>query len=198
LLSAIAGITLSTMDVGAFITALPSIIGSATSANEAWTAVLQSVGQSATLAPDLAIADITFEVELVAAQLRAIMTGSPPPAKLRLLYFGLFTAADPVTYAEQAGYYVVGSTREVPSIDTAAELADGVINYAPDERYLESPLLQRIKALALAEPALYTVYDYALMLGAAAVIGVFAVRSAGMQCHVVVGFDSGDAINLRA
>ena len=149
-------------------------------------------------ATELADGDIDTEVTLVTEQLRHIFRESPPPPGLRLVYFGLFAAANPETLQERAGYYVAGSSRELPfTIDASSELADDVLDYEPENKYLESPLLERIKAAALASEADYDRYDYALMLGAAALLSLYSVRRLGMSYRVGAGFDSGDAVDLH-
>jgi hypothetical protein len=63
---------------------------------------------------------------------------------------------------------------------------------------LASPLLERIKVAALASESDYNNYDYGLMLCAASIISFFAAREVGIDASVVVGFDSGDAIQFPA
>ena len=150
-------------------------------------------------ATEVADGDIDAEVGLVTRQLQRVFRDSPPPPDLRLLYFGLFAAANPETLDAETGYYVAGSSREFPfTIDASSELAGEVLDYEPENRYLDSPLLQRIKAAALVGETDYDRYDYALMLGAAAVLSLYAVRRLGMPYRVVAGFDSGDAVDLHA
>jgi len=42
----------------------------------------------------------------------------------------------------------------------------------------------------------YEEYDYALTLCTASIVSFFAARQLDMRCRVVVGFDSGDALEL--
>lgn len=181
-----------------FVQSLRPLVSESPSAADAWRALRaheRAIGHAVTEVPD---GDIDAEVALVSTQLQRILRESPPPPGLQLLYFGLFAAANPETLEEEAGFYVAGTTRALPVvIESSSELAGDVLDYEPENRHLESPLLQRIKAAALADDADYHRYDYALMLGAAAVLSLYAVRLLGMPIRVVVGFDSGDAVELH-
>jgi hypothetical protein len=178
---------------------LASLINDAPSAEAAWRAIRVRERQLGHAVAEVSDGDITAEVAVVAEQLRQLFRESPPPTELRLLFFGLFTAANLDTLAQEAGYYVAGTTRDLPFVvDSSSDLADDILDYEPENRYLESPLLQRIKAAALANEDDYDRYDYALMLGAASVLSLSAVRTLGMGYRVVIGFDSGDAVELQA
>jgi hypothetical protein len=142
--------------------------------------------------------DIDSEVRTVADQLERVFSESPPPTDLHLLWFGLFAAADAETLEERAGYYVSGTTRPIEPVESSSDLSGDVLDYAPRNRYLESPVLEKIKVAALASEADYNNYDYGLMLCAAAVVSFFATREVDLNCSVVVGFDSGDAIQFPA
>jgi hypothetical protein len=115
---------------------------------------------------------------------------------VQLLYFGLCSGANPDTFEEIAGYYVSGTTQSVPLVASSADLSGRVLDYLPENRYMASPILQRIKTAAVADESLYDEYDYALMLCTASILSFFAVGQLGMKCRVVVGFDSGDALEL--
>lgn len=178
---------------------LRSVIADAPSAAQAWQEIRErerAIGCAVTDVPD---GDIEAEIDLIAAQLRQIFDESPPPHALQLIWFGLFAALNTTTWGEEAGYYFGGSTNVIPFvIDSSSELAGDVLDYRPAHRYLESPLLQRIKVAAMGNKADYDRYDYAVMLGAAAVLSLHAVRRLGMSTRVVVGFDSGDSVDLQA
>ena len=190
---------MSFRDFVPLVQSLPTILRETSTAVDAWREIRErerAVGRAATELPD---GDIDAEVAVVAEQLERVFRESPLPPGLQLLCFGLFAAANPETFEEEAGYYVGGSTRELSfTIDSSAELAGDVEDYQPENRYLDSPLLQRIKVAALATDADYDRYDYAVMLGAAAVLSLYALRRLGMSSRLVVGFDSGDAVDLRA
>jgi hypothetical protein len=177
--------------------ALPSILTEASGARDAWRVICARVGEIAQTTTHLPDADLELEVESVAAQLRRRFRQFPPPANLQLLYFGLFSAADPTSFAEVAGFRVAGTTRVPAEIEGSADLSRGVLDYEPRMPYLNSPLLHELKATALANERDSDRYDYALMLGAAATVTYFAVEQLGLRCRVVVGFDSGDAVELR-
>ncbi|MGI9090284.1 MAG: hypothetical protein ACR2GG_04165 [Gemmatimonadaceae bacterium] len=176
--------------------AIPTTIAGADSAAEAWTVLQSQADPYGVIDPEILAVNIDAEVDLVARQLQAIFDRTPAPEGLRLLYFGLFAAADGKTGAEQAGYHVSGSTRDMPPIETAADLAGPVLDYRPALPYIFSELLQRIKAAALSSHDMYDFYDYAMMLGAAALLSRFALRRLGVVNRLVVGFDSGDVFEI--
>lgn len=176
---------------------LPSIFGHAASASEAWNVVEARMTPANPADSEIFGGDIVHEVTSVTQQLRRLFRDNPPPQTLKLLYFGLFTAANAETYEPEAGYYVAGSSSELSTVEVSADLAGGVLDYMPNGRYLESPLLHRIQAAARKNEAEYERYDYVLMLCAAAVLSVFAVRQLSLGYRVVVGFDSGDALEFQ-
>jgi len=176
--------------------AVPSIVRSAASADVAWESLRAQAGEMWNSASDVLQSDLNDETRLIVAQLRKTFAETPPPSNLQLLYFGLFDGANPDTSEQIAGYYVSGTTRPLPLVDSIAELADDVLDYVPENKYLWSPILQRIKSAAEANQSQYTEFDYALMLCTASILSFFAVRQLDMRCRVVVGFDSGDALEL--
>ena len=188
---------MSAADFVPVVLALPSILAEASGARDAWRVICARVGEIGQTTARLPDADVDLEVESVATQLRRMLRQFPPPANLQLLYFGLFSAADPTSFAEVAGLHVAGTTRAPAEIEGSADLSRDVLDYEPSVPYLNSPLLQRLKAAALANERDSDRYDYALMLGAAAMLSFFAVEQLGLRCRVVVGFDSGDAVELR-
>jgi hypothetical protein len=176
--------------------AIPSIVSEADSANEAWTNLRAQAGERWNSAPEVLKSDLNFETRLIASQLRKTFAEAPPPSTVQLLYFGLFSGMNPDTSEETAGYYVSGTRRSLPLVETSAALSRGVLDYWPENKYLWSPILQRIKAAALADGSRYDEYDYALMLCTASILSFFAIRQLDMRYRVVVGFDSGDALEL--
>jgi len=176
--------------------AIPSIVDKAASPDEAWRHLWSRVGARWNSASEVLRSDVNRETKLIVAQLREVFAEAPPPSNLQLLYFGLFTGANPDTSEQVAGYYVSGTTRAVPLVDSSAELSGGVLDYLPENKYLWSPILQRIKAASLANEFQHDEYDYALMLCTASILSFFAVSQLDMRCRVVVGFDSGDAVEL--
>ena len=131
------------------------------------------------------------ETQIVAAQLRSILERSPVPPNLTFLYFGLFAAVRLGSGEEAAGFHVGGgSSAEVePTIDGPEYLT-----YVPLDRFLESPLLQSVKAEALRGEEDYDFYEYPLMFGAAATLAKFAMRELRIEKTLVVGFDSGERV----
>ena len=182
----------------ATVTALPTIVNDASSARAAWTVIRQQIDDSWQLLAKVPDVDIDSEVETIAHQLKQVFRQEPPPDDLQLLWFGLFAATDVDTLQDHAGYYVSGTTRPVGPVESSSDLSGDVLDYAPNNRYLHSPLLEAIKVAALSSEADYNNYDYGLMLCAAAVVSFFAAREADVTSSIVVGFDSGDAIQFRA
>src|SRR3954452_9464088 len=119
---------MSFTDFVPLVQSLPSILRDTSSAADAWRAIRvgeRALGRAAT---DLADGDIDAEVALVTEQLQRAFLESPPPPGLRLMYFGLFAAANPETLEEEAGYYVAGSSRDLPlTIDASSELSGDVL-----------------------------------------------------------------------
>lgn len=187
---------MSIPDFVSTVLAIPSIIDRADSADEAWIELRDQTGDRWDSASDALNSDLDHETKLIAAQLGKIFAEVPPPSNLQLLYFGLFAGANPDTSEQFAGYYVSGTTRLVPFVDSSAELSGGVLDYRPENKYLWSPVLQRVKAAASADRSRYDEYDYALMLCTASILSYFAARQLDMRCRLVVGFDSGDALEL--
>jgi hypothetical protein len=176
--------------------AIPSIVDEAASPDEAWRNLRSRVGARWNSASEVLKRGISRETKLIVAQLREVFAEAPPPSNLQLLYFGLFTGVNPDTSQQVAGYYVSGTTRAVPLVDSSSELSGGILDYLSENKYLWSPILQRIKEAALANESQHDEYDYALMLCTASILSFFAVRQLDMRCRIVVGFDSGDAVEL--
>src|SRR5262245_10569598 len=90
---------------------------------------------------------------------------------------------------EYAGYYLAGWTSE-------EQLEEGgTPPYFPKSRYITSGLLNMVKSeagrIGGGSPK-FSVFDYAVMFGAAATLSRFAARSLGITVPIYVGFDSGD------
>jgi len=121
------------------------------------------------------------------AQVKNALDTQPPSSEIRLLWFGLFEGLR--GKEEYAGYYLAGYTGE-------EQLAKGgPAPYSPDSPYITSQLLGTVINEAVrigrASPR-FSVFDYALMFGAAATLSRFAARSLGITLPIYVGFDSGD------
>lgn len=178
------------IDLGVTFHAMLAAVSGAQTADDAWKEVVVVAGQMGVVIPDdLRRASAEAEVEIIAGQLRTILEQNPIPPSVTFLYFGLFAAVRLGSDEEAAGFYVAGgsSSDAEPTIDRPEDLV-----YFPLERYLESPLLERLKAEALQAGEDYNSYDYALMFGAAAILAEFAMRELGLNQTLLVGFDSGD------
>jgi hypothetical protein len=159
----------------------------------AWDAVAAAVDTSGFRVPyELRVWDIPAEVEQLAKQLAVVRELAPLPADLTFLYFGLFDWADvedPSDYDKSTvGFYVSGGNGN----DPAATLHDARLSYFPEDRFLESPLLQEIRIASRTLGPDYNVFDYGLMLGAAGVLAKFAAHELTLPYPIMVGFDSGD------
>lgn len=178
------------IDLGATFHAMLAAVSGASTADEAWKEVVAVGGQMGSVIPeDLRRMSAKAETQTVASQLRGVLERNPIPPNVTFLYFGLFTALRVGSGEEAAGFYVAGgsSTEAEPTIDRPEDLA-----YSPLDRFIESPLLERVKAEAPRAGEDHEFYDYALMFGAAAMLAKFAMRELGLKETLVVGFDSGD------
>ena len=165
-------------------------VSGASTADDAWKEVIEVAGQmGVAIADDLRRVSAEAEAQIIAGQLRTIVERNPIPPSVTFLYFGLFGAVRLGAGEEAAGFYVAGgsSSDAEPTIDRPGDLV-----YSPLDRYLESPLLERVKAEALHAGEDYNSYDYALMFGAAAIRAKFAMRELRLNQTLLVGFDSGD------
>jgi hypothetical protein len=178
------------IDLGVTLHAMLAAVRGAQTADDAWKEVVAVARQMGVVIPDdLRQASAEAEVQIIAAQLRTIVERNPIPPSVTFLYFGLFGAVRLGSGEEAAGFYVAGGSGSdaEPAIDRPEDLV-----YFPLDRYLESPLLDRVKAEALHAGEDYNSYDYALMFGAAAILAKFAMRELGLKETLLVGFDSGD------
>lgn len=140
----------------------------------------------------MATAMIDSDIESVRAELRRIVTVSPVPSAIDTLYFGLYDAVDE-DGIEVMGYYVSGVLGFDP------RKTDSLCNPAwfPDDRELESSLLNRIKEEELrarreGKHAAAQLFGYAGQIGCAVLVSRFASHSVLPSLRCVVGFDSGD------
>lgn len=135
--------------------------------------------------------DIARDVALVKEQINIITKSEPIPPDVTCLYFGLFTAAYEGTDKPCAGFYISGV------VDYDPEDPDSVCDpfYFPEERYIQSPILDVIMDYAQSDLPISELMDYAIMLGAAGLIAKYAMQEK-QQLQVVVGFDDGDAMEV--
>jgi len=143
----------------------------------------------------LAATDIDAEIMSVAHQLEAIWSVEPVPEDVTFLYFGLYDLQDKAVPRGRVGFYVSGGSS--PSPAEALRLGDK-LSYGPKHGRLKCDLLDQIRMTEAERPKEADVLDYAVMLGAAAIVVKGATQIVGVSLPVYVGFDSGDFIPMRA
>ena len=127
------------------------------------------------------------------AQLDRLIEVAPVPHEVDTLYFGLFDAIDPTDPDRVAtGFYVSGASGYVTGDPDT--LVDPV--YFPEDRFLASALLEAVRGLSYADADHAEFYEYALTLGAAGLLVRHSVLGLPARWKVVVGFDSGDVLDL--
>jgi hypothetical protein len=151
-----------------------------------WQRVLDIAGQSTN--PVLAALDLPSDVKTTAKQVRSIFAHEPLSDDLTFLYFGLYDIADDKGQCLSAGFYVAGGAATNPH----EALDRGDLTYFPENRFLNSPVLNRIKEVGCERPELQQLLDYAVLFGAAAILANNVVHCLGLRLPVYVGFDSGD------
>ena len=83
----------------------------AATAQGAWSEIVGIVEKTGlSIPPAVRDSDLASQVRELAKQLRDLFERTPLPQDLTFIYFGLFTAANPVTFEEEAGFYVAGGT----------------------------------------------------------------------------------------
>lgn len=159
-------------------------------------AYLESV--SGTPLPDLRTVDVQADLAQIQRQIERLVQSEPPPENLKAVYFGLFDTSDDDDN-RGIGFYVSG----VEAFDTND--GDSLCSPAwwPEGRYLSSASLDAIKAAELAAGSsektdLHSLLGYAGQLGAALIVVKFAAGIPFTGLKRVVGFDSGDFVELPA
>jgi len=182
------GFIIIRMNTDELISAFHQMVTTVSSSNDlskCWHEVLEINGQQGNLT--LAPADIQSDLDSIVVQVRKILHAEPTSSGIRLLWFGLFDGLR--DDKEYAGYYLAGWTDE-------KQLGEGATPpYFPESRYMTSHLLDTVKSEAVRigrESAKFSVFDYAVMFGAAATLSRFAGLSLGISLPIYVGFDSGD------
>jgi hypothetical protein len=140
--------------------------------------------------------DPELEVKVVREQLATLFEREPPSTEIDTFYFGLFDALGP-DETEEIGFYVSGIQGFDP--ENGDSLCDPA--WWPDGRYLESDALASVKAGELRAAAAdcqeeRTFLGYAGQLGAALIVSRFSVAGLAGGRRIVVGFDSGDFVEL--
>lgn len=184
------------MDLAQSYESVVSLVGNASEPAGAWREFLDylvsQIGED--LCAPLREVRIEADVASVRDQLADLFQREPPPDGIDTLYFGLFDAVGS-DGGQAIGYYVAGVQGYDP--DDPDSLCDPA--WWPDGRYLES------KALAALEAAIMAAADhrrhqallgYAGQLGAAAIVSRFAMAGLEEGRRIVVGFDSGDVLEL--
>jgi len=89
----------------------------AATAQGAWSEIVGIVEKTGlSIPPAVRDSDLASQVRELAKQLRDLFERTPLPQDLTFIYFGLFTAANPVTFEEEAGFYVAGGTSNDPEV----------------------------------------------------------------------------------
>ena len=176
------------MNTDELITAFDRIVTAVRSSNDlskCWHDVLEINGEQGNAA--LTSADIQSDLDSIVEQVRKTLRTHPPSSEMRLVWFGLFDGIR--GDKEYAGYYIAGWTNEEQLNQ------GGPPPYFPESRYITSRLLDAVKTEAVrvgGDSPKFSVFDYAVMFGAAATLSRFAALSLGIERPIYVGFDSGD------
>ncbi len=164
----------------------------------AWRAFVDHLASSAAegLCVPLREVGIEADVAAVRGQLAALFDREPPPDGIDTLYFGLFDASG-TDGVQTIGYYVAGVTGFEP--DDLDSLCDPA--WWPEGRYLVSDALAAVGAAERAAAAAGRRQEQALLgytgqLGAALIVSRFAMAGLEEGRRIVVGFDSGDVVEL--
>lgn len=146
--------------------------------------------------PQLANIDVREDVGEVRRQLEDLLKAEPPPGDLNAFYFGLFDGLSD-NGAEAIGYYIAG----VKGYDSRDD--DTLRNPAwwPEGRHLGSVTLDAIKESELfagtsQHPDRRAFLGYAGQLGAALIVSRFASAGLFPGRHRLVGFASGDFVEI--
>lgn len=176
------------MDTDKLISMFHQMVATVSSSSElskCWQEVLEITGQQDNLT--FASANIQSDLDSIVAQVRNILHAEPLSSGIRLLWFGLFDGLNDDN--EYAGYYIAGYMDEKQFDEGATP------PYFPESRYITSDLLNIAKSEAVRigpASAKFSLFDYAVMFGAAATLSRFAALSLGIGLPIYVGFDSGD------
>ncbi|HEX6802134.1 MAG TPA: hypothetical protein VF133_00510 [Terriglobales bacterium] len=157
-------------------------------ANAVWKRILGVIGLTIS---DLASLDFESESQLLIKQVKNILILEPAPVDISFLYFGLFELLDrtrDTSSRARVGFYFAGGTAPKPEV----ALDRGDLSYLPNERFLQSRILNRIRELGSDDVESRQIFDYAILLGAAGVLAKSVGANIGINVPTYVGFDSGD------
>jgi len=166
---------------------IADLVRSSQDPSSCWSHILETTGFESD--PSLSSLAISSDLLSLTKQVQSVFDLEPIPAGVNFLWFGLFDLQK--GSQELEGYYVSGWAGNDPD--------RGWQVYLPKSSYLVSEVLNGIKSrirreLANEECATpkFELLDYALMLGAAALLTKFVIKALAIQLPVYVGFDSGD------
>lgn len=137
--------------------------------------------------------DMQEATALVQHRLREIFAAEPIPEGIQMLYFGLADMWNPNTGKEFAGYYISGCPRYDPADpDTLCDQ-----QYFPKDRFIRAAVLDEIREAATEDETLGAFIAYAMLFAAAAILTKFGLPELDCPYRVFVGFDEGDAAEIR-
>lgn len=154
-----------------------------------WKEMLSIVGK-----PQLTVtvAQVREDIESVKRQVASILKGERFAKNTTFLYFGIFDAVVNAATGERTGLYLAGGSGAEPE----KQLSEGNLSYMPNNRFLESILLQKIRDAARVPDNDQALFEYAITLGAAAILSKEAAIASSICLPVFVGFDSGDFFRI--
>ena len=167
--------------------AVANLLQSHSDPSHCWRELLRLVGQSS-LGKFEGI-EIEADIHDLAGQLRTIWSHEPIPPSVTFLYFGLYDRYQQAPATTHVGFYVSGGDG-----DPTHELTTGNLAYLPMRRQLDSNVLNQVKGAKPDSTDQADLFEYALMLGGAALVSRAAVESLAISLPVYAGFDSGDFV----
>lgn len=182
------------LDYGAIATELLDIVRRSASPEDGWTALVAETQRHGAVPPRLQEWDVLKDAALLRGEVIGVLEREPPGPETAFIYFGLFEAWDEESDEPVAGFYIAGGGGGDPE----AELSEGRLPYLPQSRYITVPLLDAMQAAPAHGEYDGTLLQYALMLGSAALLVKHATARLLDDYTVVVGFDEGDRVVVRA
>ncbi len=185
------------MDLAPTFHAVVALVARSTRPADGWSELVAYLGEKSgatvELLRDVAIID---DVHGAAEQLRELCAAEPPPTSVNAVYFGLFDTSDD-DGVEGIGFYVSGVEDFDPNDpDSLCSPA-----WWPEGRYLQSAALDAVKELEVdcrgaGNSDAASLLGYAGQLGAAMLVAKFASGLLFGARKIVVGFDSGDFVEV--
>ena len=186
------------MDAAATFDGVVGIVDSATEPVASAAAILDYLDAVAgtVICTPIRRVDAAADVAAVRSQLTSLLSAEPPPAAISAFYFGLFDAEDEHG-ADTIGYYIAGV--EEFDRDDGDSLCDPA--WWPDGRYLSSGLLESVRSTEIFQrkqgaDESAKLLGYAGQIGVAALVTKFASQGLLGGASRIVGFDSGDFVEL--